>query len=465
MSGSVLPRAFVFGALAGVYAGLFEGYLSDLAGEMFVHPYPYHSIALITGFGLIFRLNLSMQRYWEARSMVQNMASKWLDGAIQVLAFDEAGLGEAIPENMTIEAWEAKLRSAAAFRTLALHLFSLLHGLAMQTLRTHRLRMDTGRREECARWETSHEVVDLHEFAASMPAIALETLVMARGVELVAPPLLEPCAPRKRANVSVGSMAESQTTARTMHTAARMPVRRSPVLEETFRPLRRGSFSNRATYELCDAEPLPVLGGLTVLEHGELRCAREPVALVMGWLIRALSTRRKAGGLNLDGPIVSRIFQVLSDGMLGKIANTPFPHLWRPHFSHTCQKSDSFVQGTRVQHPFSPSVATPFLPHVRNRILFYFFTFTFTGYSGAIKVRDTPFPFPYAQLNTGFCVINMAILPILIASYVDSVPMAAAIATCAITMLFAVNEVARELEDPLYGNYVPYMVTTPPLIW
>ena len=341
MSGSVLPRAFVFGALAGVYAGLFEGYLSELAGEMFVHPYPYHSIALITGFGLIFRLNLSMQRYWEARSMVQNMASKWLDGAIQVLAFDEAGLGEAIPENMTIEAWEAKQRSAAAFRTLALHLFSLLHGLAMQTLRTHRLRMDTGRREECARWETSHEVVDLHEFAASMPAIALETLVMARGVELVAPPLLEPCAPRKRANVWVGSMAESQTTARTMHTAARMPVRRSPVLEETFRPLRRGSFSNRATYELCDAEPLPVLGGLTVLEHGELRRAREPVALVMGWLVRALSTRRKAGGLNLDGPIVSRIFQVLSDGMLGKIPNTP-----------------------------SPYVATPFLPHVRNRILF-----------------------------------------------------------------------------------------------
>jgi hypothetical protein len=82
-----------------------------------------------------------------------------------------------------------------------------------------------------------------------------------------------------------------------------------------------------------------VLGGLS---EGEMRCLcgnPERCHLVYTWLLKELVLRRKAGGLATDGPVVSRIYQVLSDGML--------------------------------------------------------------SYLGARKLADTPFPFPYAQLNAG----------------------------------------------------------------
>ena len=42
---------------------------ADIDGfNLFEHTYPFHVIAFITGFGLIFRLNIAYQRYWEARA-------------------------------------------------------------------------------------------------------------------------------------------------------------------------------------------------------------------------------------------------------------------------------------------------------------------------------------------------------------------------------------------------------------
>ena len=72
--GSGVPRALPFGIVAAVYVALLESYQDDWAGGtdemgdlgLFAHPYPYAVVAFITGFGLIFRLNFSHQRYWEA---------------------------------------------------------------------------------------------------------------------------------------------------------------------------------------------------------------------------------------------------------------------------------------------------------------------------------------------------------------------------------------------------------------
>jgi len=55
---------------------------------------------------------------------------------------------------------------------------------------------------------------------------------------------------------------------------------------------------------------------------------------------------------------------------------TPFPHMWRPHFSHLSEIEFFFFPAPLPRlapraYPVSPYVATPFLPHVRNRILFF----------------------------------------------------------------------------------------------
>ena len=122
ISGSGCPRALPFGIVAGVGCAMLELYAGIDGFKLFEHTYPFHLIAFITGFGLIFRLNIAYQRYWEARSLTQSMAAKWADAALQVIAFDEASEGEAAA-------------SSPAFVAYAVHMFSLLHATALQSLR------------------------------------------------------------------------------------------------------------------------------------------------------------------------------------------------------------------------------------------------------------------------------------------------------------------------------------------
>jgi hypothetical protein len=72
-------------------------------------------------------------------------------------------------------------------------------------------------------------------------------------------------------------------------------------------------------------------------------------------------------------------------------------------------------------------------------------------YLAALKLRDTPFPFPYAQANALFCLIHLALFPLVVSSKVEGVAMSAALSGFGVMMIYAVNEVARELEDP-YGS-------------
>lgn len=317
LQGSAFPRALPFGIVAAIYSALVEVFAPGVAAALFEHTYPYHVIAFITGFGLIFRLNFSYQRYWESRSCMQNCAAKWGDGALQVLAFDEAAEGEAAV-------------SGPAFRRWAVHLFSLLHAAAMHTL-THDAALDN----------------------------------------LVATPL-------HADDASAASGAASQAAVEVSTVA--LPSRLGAL-----RALRRSSSArHQAAYNA--AHQIDVMGGVSDVELSLLSSSAERVHLVNGWLLRSLVVRRKEGGLATDGPVVSRIYQVLSDGMM-----------W---------------------------------------------------YLGALKIRDTPFPFPYAQLNATFCLINLCIFPLVACAKIESAPMAATVSGCAVTMMYTINEVARELEDP-----------------
>lgn len=72
----------------------------------------------------------------------------------------------------------------------------------------------------------------------------------------------------------------------------------------------RGSHKHREKY--WRACPLTVIGGLNPSETSILEASRDRVYLVMCWLHRLLVSRRLAGGIKEDAPIVSRIYQVLS---------------------------------------------------------------------------------------------------------------------------------------------------------
>ena len=141
LSGSAVPRVVPWAALAACYTAVLHSYVScnvwptfcsnghpsfEREGRpfLFVHTYSYHAILLASGFGLVFRLNQSLSRYWEARTASQNMAAKWCDVALMALAFDAE-----------YTATTAADKQCDAFARCFTHLMSLLHATALHTLR------------------------------------------------------------------------------------------------------------------------------------------------------------------------------------------------------------------------------------------------------------------------------------------------------------------------------------------
>lgn len=104
------------------------------------------------------------------------------------------------------------------------------------------------------------------------------------------------------------------------------------------------------------------------------------------WLQDAISTRHKKGGLDIPSPIITRIFQELSTGML--------------------------------------------------------------GFNNAVKIHNTPFPFPYAQIISLCLLILTVTSGFVMHVYVENAGWAILFTAITVGGYHGINEVAVELEDP-----------------
>eukprot|EP00898_Chlorokybus_atmophyticus_P003462 jgi/Chlat1/4116/Chrsp26S04139 len=93
--GSPFPRALPFALLSTCVSVALALPLRPYFEGVMRHPYPYSVFAFVLGFILVFRGNFGYQRYWEARTMLQQMSAKWGDAAMQTLLFDELSQGAA----------------------------------------------------------------------------------------------------------------------------------------------------------------------------------------------------------------------------------------------------------------------------------------------------------------------------------------------------------------------------------
>eukprot|EP00897_Mesotaenium_endlicherianum_P004622 jgi/Mesen1/4188/ME000219S03324 len=308
--GSPWPRAVIFAVPSTVMAVSIRLLAASYLQHFFLHPYAYSIFGGILGFMILFRTNLSYARYWEARTNIAQMSSKWGDAAIQVVSFDEA-------------AKEPQIPGGTQFRAEFVHSMSLMHALAMQ-----RFRGDSSLSNL-----TYGSFMDTPDAPPVDPADLPEWLKV-RGWK-------------------------SYLVLRVRH-------------------------HHYQKYWLNF--PLPVLGGLNKTEEAILSDSADPVYLVLSWIHRQLVARRMAGGIKEDAPIVSRIYQVLSDGML--------------------------------------------------------------GYENALKIRSTPFPFPYAQSMALLMHVNALGVPLLMAQWVGSAWLAALMTFIVVFGYYLISEISREIEDP-----------------
>ena len=147
------------------------------------------------------------------------------------------------------------------------------------------------------------------------------------------------------------------------------------------------------------ARPFRVIGGVSDNEIDMLQAARGPlakVALCSMWLHEFISREYLNGSTGqVAPPIISRLFQFTSDGMI--------------------------------------------------------------GYNQARKIAYVPFPFPHAQITSLYVSVVVLLMPILMISFVESLLFGFVINLLTVMCFSGLHEVARELESPFQNvpNDIP----------
>jgi len=331
--GSAFPRALPYALVSTLFAWWIaqnrdENLHTSSENKVFYHPYAHQVFAITASFLLVFRSQLAYQRYWEGRTAIAAMQAKWSDSAAQAVLFSDTD-GE-------------PSQSLEMYRLRIIHLFSLLHAVAIQTLRRPVYDKD-------------------HDFG-------LDGLVES-GAEL-APPVVENREYRQ----------EHYSTADTMRKVY-LSQDKQQDLEDHQLEVIMGITEEEKEY----------LVGVKAERHEAGQVGKEPVDQVFriySWIMREAGRNQRdaSAGFTVPPPVLSRLYQVLSDGHI------------------------AFMQ--------------------------------------AKKIAQTPFPLPYAQLVMFFLMILMTSSPVVIVAYVDSIWGACALSFCAIFASFSLNEVSRELEGP-----------------
>ena len=161
-----------------------------------------------------------------------------------------------------------------------------------------------------------------------------------------------------------------------------------------------GTSRNAAARTLYNAaRPFRVIGGVSDAEIEVLQAARGPyakVALCTMWVEEFICREHLNGGTGAVGaPIISRLFQFTSDGMI--------------------------------------------------------------GYNQARKVAYIPFPFPHAQITSLFVLMVVGLMPVLVLSFVNDEVFGFIINLLTVMCFTGLHEVARELENPFQNvpNDIP----------
>mmetsp|Transcript_25440 Transcript_25440/g.58602 ORF Transcript_25440/g.58602 Transcript_25440/m.58602 type:complete len:437 (+) Transcript_25440:111-1421(+) len=325
------------------------------------HPYAFQLFAYLLGFVIVFRTQLAYQRYWEAVGALQNMSAKWLDGCLMSIVFDSGGA------NDTPLLWGASDAPAqspfaengpkggpthSSFFIEMVHLCSLLHAVALQHLR------NDPNLDNLQAAETTEE-------KKVKPDTASVVSIHSKG----------------------GTTTPGGSTS------------------------RRGfpTFSEPDLRDKLAQQKLPVLHGVrpeerTVLEFdavGQPIATEARVAMVEGWMMRRALARQKfeqGHTASTSPPILSRIYQVISDGTL-----------W---------------------------------------------------FGAAAKIAQTPFPFPYRNIISIFLWMYTLMAPILINGIIMNVTLRACLCFCAVFSYHALNNIGDNLEDP-YLPYDPNELPLP----
>lgn len=357
------------------------------------HPIAVQMVAMILGWLAVLRCKMSVARYFEGLTEVQFFGSKWRDAYTQVSCFirssarnhrETKGAGA---DNIIDELRRSQKQ--------LLHWFSLLHALAVNALQTEHAELDENTilsRIRCIAIPDPRQLGD--SLASQTPASYVENPDSARKQ------IADEAYPSQGSSGSFdgegGGGASSRRILKRRLLGSRTSVK---ALGTTF---GEGALYNQKAPSIGSPtdhshglSELTVMGELTEEERIALEMAPSKVDLVHGWIIELISYSSLNSGILTEPPVLSRVYQELSNGML--------------------------------------------------------------GFGQAHKIERVQFPFPFAQLLTWLLTLWLFVCPMVIWVYTGGEVLTPWLALVIVLGYWVIQEIAIELENPFGkdSNHLP----------
>ena len=267
--------------------------------NLFDHPYAFQLFGIVFGYLSVARLNISYARYWEGVTQIKIMHSKWADAIIQVLAFDRLDHGE-----LQV--------SHDPFCVHMVRLFIQLSALATMHLHEEALPDPELSSPSAVLHEAERKLV--RAVTTKVRQARTKTKDAAKAVWAQPAPTARP-PPAERRPQHQMPMPEMERASTTSHEGERTTMKREP-------SELRGEYANEEDLfhnKLFSEEEIAYFHNVPDKVHSQI-----------SRIIRAITTRQRAGGIKAPAPIVSRVFQELSNGVLAynnacKMKEVPVP--------------------------------------------------------------------------------------------------------------------------------------------
>jgi len=341
------------------------------------NPFVASSSATLLAFSVSFRTNIAWSRFWEACQQTSFMWSKWTDAFLQLMVFinatcdqkNESGID---PDN---EKQLEDVRYLLYARGEITHYFSVLSAMACNRL----VRGDIRRMEK--RGDDAH--VKWKDQIVAREQLEQDMTGHQELCGMKANPM-----PKETKFVSQLNMEPTESMTHALKVKQRLAVRLSAQSRgPSERKKPRGTMIQRGmSLNLSKSweSKLSVIGELSMGERRKLDMSQDRVALVLLWVNETISVLQPK--LNTPAPILSRVYQELSNGAL--------------------------------------------------------------GFSQAEKLSDIPFPFIFAQLLNCMLITFTFISPLIFIVFTGVSWMTPFLSTLTVFNFWALNEIAKELENP-----------------
>ena len=338
LSGSLLPRCLplmiVSGLVAGFVAdGAVDRWTNYDFQDIFGETYSMSLFGVVFGYLSVARLNISYNRYWEGITNLKQMHSKWFDACCQILAFDQLETTRKSADGepcLTEEPWCRHIvrlfAQLSAMSTLLLHSeepydparlsemmgqFSQIADVAPPKPEPPKMKKGRSFTNRVSPFKKASSKATLKDETAK----ALEDIKAERRAQLR----------RSQSGRILADDVHTRTSNRRESGGGESPNRsvghRHPAcckrVSSAMLAKRRGTMnalmgahnaglsdSGHQEQLLSDAE-IKFLQNLPCPVHGTLQR-----------IIRSLTTRQRAGGVMAPAPLVSRVYQELSNGLI-----------------------------------------------------------------------------------------------------------------------------------------------------